>query len=56
MVNVSTGIQDDEYIHVITGLSEGEEVITGPYSTLSKVLKNGTLLRKEDEKEKQDDK
>ena len=55
MVTVNTGIQDDEYIHVMTGLSGGEEVVTGPYSTLSKVLKSGTLLRKDEEKENGDD-
>ncbi|MDH5296875.1 MAG: efflux RND transporter periplasmic adaptor subunit [Nitrospirota bacterium] len=38
---VKTGIQDDEFIHVLSGLSEGEKVITGPYDEVSKKLKPG---------------
>jgi len=33
---VETGIQDDENIEIIKGLKEGDEVITGPYSLISK--------------------
>jgi HlyD family secretion protein len=36
---VETGIQDNNYIEV-KGLKEGEEVITGPYSAVSKTLRN----------------
>lgn len=52
MIEVVTGIQDDEYIHVIEGLSEGEEVVTGPYRVISKKLKAGMKVRKKEEKEK----
>lgn len=38
---VQTGIQDDKNIEIINGLEEGDEVITGPYSTVSKVLNPG---------------
>ncbi|MCM4158375.1 efflux RND transporter periplasmic adaptor subunit [Antarcticibacterium flavum] len=38
---VTTGIQDDRNIEIITGLEEGETVITGPYNTVTKSLKNG---------------
>lgn len=38
---VETGIQDDENIEIIKGLKEGDEVITGPYSLISKKLKSG---------------
>ncbi len=48
MVAVSTGIQDDEYIHITEGIEKGIEVISGPYSALSKELDNGTELRKKD--------
>lgn len=41
MVEVKTGIQDDEYIIITDGLSEDDEVITGPYSAVSKKLKDG---------------
>lgn len=38
---VSTGIQDDSHIEITEGLEVGEEVITGPYNTVTKVLKSG---------------
>lgn len=38
---VTTGIQDDRNIEIISGLSEGETVITGPYNTVTKSLKSG---------------
>jgi HlyD family secretion protein len=44
MVKVKTDIQDLNYIEV-AGLKVGEEVITGPYSTVSKILKEGSLVK-----------
>jgi len=44
-VVVKTDIQDINYIEVIRGLKESDEVITGPYSTVSKVLKDGTKVK-----------
>ncbi|WP_062056504.1 efflux RND transporter periplasmic adaptor subunit [Aquimarina longa] len=38
---IKTGIQDDSNIEVITGLKEGDEVITGPYNVVTKILKSG---------------
>lgn len=38
---IKTGIQDDANIEVISGLKAGEVVIVGPYSTVTKTLKNG---------------
>lgn len=43
-VKVSTDIQDINYIQVIDGLQEGEQVVTAPYSTVSKTLKSGTKV------------
>lgn len=43
---VKTGVQDDSYIHIIEGLNEGEEVITGPYEILSKTLNPGSKIKK----------
>jgi HlyD family secretion protein len=40
MTPVKTGIQDLNYIQVTSGLQAGDEVVTGPYSTVSKLLKN----------------
>lgn len=55
LVKVDTGIQDDEYIVVTTGLDGNEEVVSGPYSILSKDLDDGDLVRrKTDDKEKDD--
>jgi len=41
---VKTGIQDDSNIQITSGLSEGEEVITGPYNTVTKTLKAGDKI------------
>lgn len=38
---VTTGIQDNRNIEILTGLKEGETVITGPYTTVTKTLKDG---------------
>ena len=43
-VKVSTDVQDINYIQITNGLAEGEQVITAPYSTVSKLLKNGTKV------------
>ena len=42
---VMTGIQDDEFIEVTKGLDEGEEVVKGPYSAVSRKLKNGDKVQ-----------
>ncbi|MFC4633969.1 efflux RND transporter periplasmic adaptor subunit [Dokdonia ponticola] len=41
---VTTGIQDDSKIEVLTGLSENDEIITGPYTLVTKTLKTGDLV------------
>lgn len=46
MAEVVTGIQDDTYIEIKSGLKEGEEIISGPYSAVSKLLKDGKKVRK----------
>ncbi len=43
-VSVKTDIQDINYIEIVSGLKEGEEVVTGPYGTVSKILNNGTKV------------
>jgi HlyD family secretion protein len=42
-VVVKSGIQDINYIE-ITGLKEGDEVVTGPYTAVSKSLKDGSKV------------
>lgn len=44
-VKVKTDIQDINYIEVVDGLKEGDEVITGPYTTVSKLLRDGTKVK-----------
>ena len=52
MVEVKTGIQDDENIQILSGLEEGEEVVAGPYSAISRKLKEGMQVRLEDKEKK----
>jgi len=45
MKKVKTGIQDNKYIQILSGIDLGEEVITGPYTLLSKQLKDGDKVK-----------
>jgi len=38
---IKTGIQDDTNIEVVSGLKKGDEIITGPYTTVTKDLNSG---------------
>jgi len=49
---IKTGIQDDTNIEVLSGISKGEEIITGPYTTVSKELNSGDKVIVKTEKEK----
>lgn len=53
MVKVVTGIQDNEFIQIKNGLEVGQEVITGPYSTVSRKLKNGLHLTRKEKKDQE---
>lgn len=48
---VKTGIQDNNYIEIKSGLIGNEKVITKPYVTISKLLENGDDIEVVDEKE-----
>jgi len=37
---VKTGIQDSQHIEILSGLKEGEMVVSGPYNAVSKTLKD----------------
>lgn len=50
---IKTGIQDDTNIEILEGLSEGDEVITGPYNVVTKTLKTGDKVVSKEEKEKE---
>jgi HlyD family secretion protein len=43
---VTTGIQNDQYIIVKSGLKAGQEVVTGPYSAIQNKLKDGMAVEK----------
>jgi len=44
MVEVTTGISDYDNIEILSGLSEGDQVISGPFFVVSKRLKTGDLV------------
>jgi HlyD family secretion protein len=43
---VGTGIQDNDYIEIVTGLKEDMDIITAPYNVITKKLKNGTSVKR----------
>ena len=43
-VKVNTGISDDTYMEIKSGLQPGDEVISGSYSVISRKLKNGAKV------------
>jgi len=47
-VQVTTGIQDDTNIQILSGLKGGEEVISAPFAAISKTLKDGMVVEKVD--------
>ncbi|MDP2058617.1 MAG: efflux RND transporter periplasmic adaptor subunit, partial [Flavobacteriaceae bacterium] len=51
---VETGIQDNTNIEILSGLKEGDEIIVGPYTLVSKNLQPGdkVILKKKEEKKK----
>lgn len=47
-VEVTTGIQDDINIRILSGLKEGDEVVTRPFNAVSNILRDGTKVEKVD--------
>jgi HlyD family secretion protein len=47
-VQVTTGIQNDTYIQILSGLKSGDEVVSAPYSAISKTLADGIAVEKVD--------
>lgn len=57
MVNVETGIADTTHMEIKSGLKKDDEIVTGPFSVVTRVLKDGEKVRlekpkKPDEKKK----
>ncbi len=44
MVKVTTGISDDTYMEIKSGVQPGDEVVVGSYSAISRKLKDGAKL------------
>ncbi len=45
MLQVETGLSDDRYIRVISGVQIGDEIVSGNYRVLSRVLEDGDDVR-----------
>ena len=46
MVEVKTGISDYDNIEILSGINEGDEVISGPFFVVSKRIKAGDMIEK----------
>ncbi len=44
MLEVKTGISDDTYIEIVSGLKGNEDVVSGPYRAISKELEDGSKV------------
>ena len=42
---VKTGIQDNTYIEITSGLQEGDRVVTAPYSAITRSLREGSKVK-----------
>lgn len=52
---VETGISDYDNIEILSGLEEGDQIISGPFLAVSRRLKNGDNVTSKDLKNKEDD-
>src|SRR5688572_1241240 len=51
MVEVKTGISDYDNIEILSGIADDAEIITGPFTAVSKRLKDGDKVRQAEKKE-----
>lgn len=51
MARVTTGIQDADYIEIKSGLKEGDEIVSGPFTAVSQALYDGSVVKKVDKSE-----
>ncbi|GBL35948.1 macrolide export protein MacA [Filimonas sp.] len=42
---VTTSVQDNQYIQILTGLKEGEKVVIAPFSAIARTLKKDTKVK-----------
>ena len=55
MVEVKTGISDYDNIEILEGVTEAQEVVTGPFLAVSKRLKDGDAIKQLKKKEEKKD-
>ena len=51
LVPVQTGIADNNFVEIRSGIKEGDEVVSGSYTAISKDLKDGSRIRIEEPKD-----
>lgn len=56
MVPVETGIADTTHMEIKSGVTAGKEVVAGPFSVITRQLKDGSKVRIEPPKKKEDQK
>lgn len=56
LVEVKTGISDFDNIEILSGLKEGDEVVSGPFLAISKLLKDGDKVVKINDKKGKEEK
>ena len=56
IIGVETGISDDTYIEILSGLDEGMVVVSGSYKAISKELDDGTKVKAKPDKSFQEEK
>ena len=45
LLTVVTGISDNEHYEIVSGVSEGQEIVTGSYKAISKDLEDGRMVK-----------
>jgi len=45
LIQVKTGIQDDDYIQILSGLTTDDEIVKAPYAAISRELEQGEELQ-----------
>ncbi len=50
-IKIKTGIQDNNYIQILEGIEEDDEIITAPYNAISKKLKTDAMVEVVDKKD-----
>lgn len=56
MVEVTTGIQDEDNIQILSGLKSGDRVVSAPYTAISRHLEDGTKIKIVEKKQLFEDK